>query len=72
MKQIVYLVGSILLVAGCGFKSDLYLPDRKPASLPEPLPELPTAPPAVEIDTPGVAVEIPPLTEPQTNKKKNQ
>ena len=61
----------VLPVSGCGFKSDLYLPDRAPDTLPD-LTELPTLPTLDELNNPGVPVEIPPLDETADleNKKK--
>ncbi len=72
MRIILSIVLTLLMV-GCGFKSDLSLPERE-GSLPEvnepdpPLLPSPTA--GDEPNTPGVAVEIPPLDDEQSNDKK--
>lgn len=79
MKLLLLFVGTTVLVAGCGFKSELYLPDRSVETLPETLPEippslteLPALPTAEDVDTPGVPVEIPSLEEQKTNNKKQK
>ncbi|MEM7255857.1 MAG: hypothetical protein AAF404_00555 [Pseudomonadota bacterium] len=70
------LVAAMTLPVGCGFKSDLFLPDDAPSNDPEaalqaPL-QLPPLPAAQEPEVPGVAVEIPSLDDETKKKKTNQ
>jgi predicted small lipoprotein YifL len=39
MKTVALLLGAICLLAGCGLKGPLYLPDQKPAAVPVPAPQ---------------------------------
>lgn len=71
----VLLPVAMVVLTGCGFKSDLYLPDNPPPSINN-LPtvdsiELPPLPAAEAPQTPGVVVEIPEIDDEQRKKNKN-
>ncbi len=81
MKNLIalsFVATTMLLVSGCGFKSDLYLSDITP--VPDTvLTELPTLPPVPQPDTAGagsveptgVAVTIPELEDNEKKKSTN-
>ncbi len=68
----VLLITSVLVTTGCGFKSDLYLPNRADSISQLDAPELPPLPSLEDLSNPGVPIEIPPLSEelPLKQKKK--
>ena len=70
LSLVTVAIVTALTMSGCGFKSDLYLSDRAPDSLPD-VSELPSLPTLDELNNPGVPVAIPPLEETaeQENKK---